>query len=880
MHFLRYMLIFCFGLVSFIMSQTITLKTKAIERTIAFAKTPLHTTEIVNRLTGEHLTVRGEAFAIQLFIGGWKNASFDSNPKYLTSHDFSITDASPIKAQDTVGHVVFLHHPLGIDLQVRYYLRRGQPELYKDILLTNHTGYPILIDFIAVEAWNTNISQATHQGFGQPVYFSDFYTGIAYPTGENRFSNGHLTLQHVVGQSLLPGQTYQSHPAVLGAAPSGRVAETFLQYIERIKAHPTRPFLLYNSWYDIRRLTDANCVQTINAFHQYMSKPYGLKLDAFVLDDGWDNYQSCWDISREQFPQEFRTLQRKLANIHSRLGLWASPWGGYDQRRTIRVNWAKSHGYETSGDMLCIAGQQYYQCFKQKLLRYQKEYGIRFFKLDGLLTRCNATNHGHLPGVYSREQAVANFIDLMQAMRQQDPEVFIDITVGTWLSPWWLQYADCVWMTGADYAYTQTLPLYSERDKAITYRDQVLHDNYQLKHYQFPLSGLMTHGIIKGRLNLLGGKNETLRQFTNNTVLYFSRGVMMWELYITPSILSKAEWDNLAQTIRWAYANQKLLQHSRFILGNPGKGEIYGYLHNNGQQLLLTLRNPAFFPQTVHLPLLEWLPKTWKGKPLLLKIYYPYLINYEIPTTQQTSFPLQLEGNEILVLEILPRTSEPLPLPLNTRYHLISRDNHTEVVIFSPTTSSVSLLRPRKSTIRLLTDGVQLQQSQHRFVLQTDSLASVSIRVTQAHLNIQAQQVTLQFQVNSNAFFKEGQMLALWESPTKLDTLIATAQVNHTPQTLTIKRDGDGKWWWIALPVTGSAEISLAVQTGNTPMIGRFSAILEATMLETPWARYRIRSPQWTPTTQLPYFKGEHRVTVPIIQPITIEGNRDGLIGN
>ena len=64
-----------------------------------------------------------------------------------------------------------------------------------------------------------------------------------------------------------------------------------------------------------------------------------------------------------------------------------------------------------------------------------------------------------------------------------------------------------------------------------------------------PVSGLMIHGIIKGRLNFLGGKDESLDSFTNEVMMYFGRGVMMWELYVSPDLLSDNEWNAIASLL-------------------------------------------------------------------------------------------------------------------------------------------------------------------------------------------------------------------------------------------------------------------------------------------------------------------------------------------
>ncbi|MCX6923088.1 MAG: hypothetical protein NT154_07750, partial [Verrucomicrobia bacterium] len=37
---------------------------------------------------------------------------------------------------------------------------------------------------------------------------------------------------------------------VIGVAPAGQMRRAFLYYLERERAHPYRPYLHYNSWYD------------------------------------------------------------------------------------------------------------------------------------------------------------------------------------------------------------------------------------------------------------------------------------------------------------------------------------------------------------------------------------------------------------------------------------------------------------------------------------------------------------------------------------------------------------------------------------------------------------------------------------------------------
>ncbi len=85
--------------------------------------------------------------------------------------------------------------------------------------------------------------------------------------------------------------------------------------------------------------------------------------------------------------------------------------------------------------------------------------------------------------------------------------------------------------------------------------------------------------LLKGRLNFLGGNDESLHSFSNEVMMYFGRGVMMWELYVSPELLSNSEWEAIASAIKWAKENKEVLTKTKMILGDPLKREPYGYTH-------------------------------------------------------------------------------------------------------------------------------------------------------------------------------------------------------------------------------------------------------------------------------------------------------------
>ena len=53
-------------------------------------------------------------------------------------------------------------------------------------------------------------------------------------------------------------------------------------------------------------------------------------------------------------------------------------------------------------------------------------------------------------------------------LRRIDPQLFLNVTVGTWPSPFWLQFIDSTWRGGGDMGF---IGKGDEREKWLTYRD-------------------------------------------------------------------------------------------------------------------------------------------------------------------------------------------------------------------------------------------------------------------------------------------------------------------------------------------------------------------------------------------------------------------------
>jgi hypothetical protein len=75
-------------------------------------------------------------------------------------------------------------------------------------------------------------------------------------------------------------------------------------------------------------------------------------------------------------------------------------------------------------------------------------------------------------------------------------------------------------------------------------------------------------------------------------------GTMHLELYISPSVMSDQELAFLSEKLKWWLDNANVLAHTKMILGNPHRGEVYAYAHfapdgQTARKGLIFARNPS-----------------------------------------------------------------------------------------------------------------------------------------------------------------------------------------------------------------------------------------------------------------------------------------------
>ncbi len=423
---------------------------------------------------------------------------------------------------------------------------------------------------------------------GSPVVSHDDWLGFEHPMSKADAWRGKLKMWIERTLPLPKGQSV-TYSAVIGVAHAGQVRRDFDNYVERERAHPYRPFLHYNSWYDIgffTPYTEAQALDRINAFGHELVEKRHVKMDSFLFDDGWDDRSGSWHFSKA-FPHGFVPLCQAAEKYGAAPGIWLSPWGGYGEPRKQRIANGRKLGYEIVDGGFALSGPKYWKRFHHVVMTLLDKDCINQFKFDGT---------GNVNSVYPGSHFDSDFaaaIQLIDDIRADKPGTFINLTTGTWASPFWLRYADSIWRGGYDHNFAGVGP---KREQWITYRDEQTYQNVVIKGPLFPINSLMLHGIIYAQ-HAVGLDTDPGHDFANEVHDYFATGTDLQEMYITPSLLTPQNWDTLAQAANWSRANADVLRDTHWIGGDPGRLDIYGWAAWSPKKSFITLRNPDDKPR-------------------------------------------------------------------------------------------------------------------------------------------------------------------------------------------------------------------------------------------------------------------------------------------
>lgn len=456
---------------------------------------------------------------------------------------------------------------------------------------------------------------------------------------------------------------------------------SFLAYSERERAVPWRAFPCYISWYELNinrnnaapgsEHTNMQADKVLDVLSQWKTKMYdryGVGPAAFVIDDGWDNY-GTWTF-HSAFPNEMRDIAAMAADMGAGCGAWLGPVGGYGQSGNYRRQyWSDKGGMQ-------LSNPAYYETFlaaAENLVMNQHSNGkgeYNFFKFDGISAQFSAVGPDN--GDTGNENA-EGIIRLEQYVRENLKEdIFFNTTVGTWASPFWYQVTDATWRQENDHGEVGNNS--NSRENWITYRDNLVHQNYVTNSPVCPINTLMTHGFILTKFGPPAANPRDYRSVLNEMRCAFACGSGMVELYndydLMNSINGGKLWSDLADLIKWQKDNADVLMDAHWVGGDPWTGstaEIYGWASWNGSKATLALRNGGNDSRSIAITLREALeiPANVHGSIMLVKAF-----------ADQADLKGLEEGKAIDIDEVLT-----LVLPGSSVYVFNGRDDDQSVAV-------------------------------------------------------------------------------------------------------------------------------------------------------------------------------------------------------
>ena len=479
---------------------------------------------------------------------------------------------------------------------------------------------------------------------GQPYYVGSMYWGCEFPQAENKVRDKKGFIRYHYGKNLVvendksDGQfhNYNNYnnangqsgkmitwDAVVGAARSTDyqvVQSDFYEYIETI-ATKTGFRQQFNSWYDnMKDITDSNIQESFNEIEKGFTQ-YGVNpLDSYVVDDGWTNYSSFWDFDRSanKFPNELYNSSSQVNKMGSNFGLWLGPRGGYGTERQI-ANYIANNNLgsrnENSGNDINVSDGRYLDKLVNDIfVDYQNKFDINYWKLDGMLLEpsTNSSNaHTTTDKLCTISETYERWTDMFETMRKNRPDLWINMTSYANPSPWHVQWVNSVWMQNTgDTGYSNKFNS-SHEEQMLTFRDGDYYEFFTNNQWQLPNKYFYNHDPVYAKTahNVPGGPGRQIEYTTdelrNHLYMLGTRGTAFWEYYYSPSMFDDEKWQVNAEAANWIEDNFDILQKSKMFGGNPENGDVYGYSCWNGNQGIVSIRNPKNVEQTYTLKLDE-----------------------------------------------------------------------------------------------------------------------------------------------------------------------------------------------------------------------------------------------------------------------------------
>lgn len=441
-------------------------------------------------------------------------------------------------------------------------------------------------------------------GLGQPVYVDSMFFGFEFPVCLTKIENSQTSVRYFNGntlQKLTAGDKFITESFVAGCGDGSlkeQVQKAFFAYIKTI-SKPVRLRRQYNSWYDhMLNITRENVTSSFLEIEKGLTAVGEPALDSYVADDGWNDYSKDFWSFNEKFPDELYPFSKLSEALGSNFGLWLGPRGGYTTdtpKFAKKIEKAGNGYYNKQANDICVTSAKYHKKTTELMLDFENRFSLNYWKLDGFAQfPCKNKKHDHLvkgyKDMYFYNDSWEKWIDTFKKLQKNGSDNFwINLTCYAWPSPWFLRYVNSLWIQiSNDVGFVGKKKQVSDKDRMLTYRDDVYYDFYNVRQFQFPQMGLYNHDPIYGNTAEVEMNDEDFRDYLFTMA---TRGSFFWEYYYSFNMMNETKWLINYACMRFIEDNKDVLSNSVIFGKKPSEGGVYGFSCFGDYEGIVSLRN-------------------------------------------------------------------------------------------------------------------------------------------------------------------------------------------------------------------------------------------------------------------------------------------------
>ena len=562
-----------------------------------------------------------------------------------------------------------------LSVLVQYRWNDESPTLHKFTQITNNDKATVRILNVRLGTYKTDtvvkdrlqnhptggfLPKTSDKEPGFPMYLDDdFFLTLAHPASWATQLNGFASLRQYPGEKVESGQTFHCMEAIYGVGAKGKAQKNFVEHVRsrmrRVVRGHDKPYVIYDnfgSWKNQVFLNTEDYMLHSLGCIEKSQESVGRIFDICSIDFWVDFAGDLKKWDSERFPNGIGKIKPVLDRLEIQPGLWID---------TCMCHWSIGFNPVTNpsrshwGSHFCWASEPIRSMYNEAFLEHIRKDKIRLLKFDNLHAHiCNNPDHDHLPDLYSLEAINNSFIEFLNVLDAESPELFIMLYWG-FRSPWWMLHGDTLFDSGVgnnEAATPSQYPAPYIRDSATQKLDQL-----QLICDDDPWLGKDSLGVWLSDWpwNSSIGKER----WQEAVVMDICRGSLLLQIWSDYDFLSPPEWEQLADFAALLRTQPECFANPISILGNPNNEEPYGYCCSDGNRAFLALNNTTWEDQSITLEL----GKAWglqDDQKWNLYRWYPNPARLKSESDGFSSgVSVLLKPYEVVLIEVVPVGEKP-----------------------------------------------------------------------------------------------------------------------------------------------------------------------------------------------------------------------------